>query len=83
MRHHSVKGATPKMDTQMTYLRPTRSPMGSTQQCSQRSCKKKGKQVKLRVLDGNTKFMHQVKRIEVGETGHVDVFRENKYKQNK
>ena len=77
-----MKGAIPKIDTQITRLRPMRSPIGSAEQRAERHRQQKDEQVDLRGAHRNMKFLDQIEAVVAGDAGDVEVFREDQHHQN-
>jgi len=77
-----VKGATPRMENQMTYFRPTRSPMAADEgACGDRE--KKEEEVHLSVLVGYVELVDQVEHIIAAHGSHIKVFGEDENEQDR
>ena len=78
----SVNGATPRIDTQITYLRPIRSPIGPPIDRARRDRREEHEQMDLRGLHRQMELVDQIEREVAGDAGQVEVLREHQQHQH-
>ena len=79
----SVNGSTPRIENQMTYLRPMRSPMGPPTSVPTATAAEEHEQVHLRALHRHVEAFDQVERVVAGQARQVDVLREDQRDQHR
>ena len=60
----SVNGSTPRIETQITYLRPKRSPIGPPTSVPSATAPRKHEQMDLRALRRDVEFLDQIERVD-------------------
>ena len=77
----SVNGSTPRIETQITYLRPMRSPTGPPMNVPAATAPRKTNRCSW-ALDGHAELVDQVERVVAAQAGQVEVFREDQHQQD-
>ena len=72
-----MKGSAPRIETQMTYLRPNRSPSGPPRSVPTATGAEEDEQMQLRALHREVESVDQVERVVVRDARQIDVLRED------
>ena len=77
-----MNGTTPRIEHQITRLRPTRSPIGPPHEGADRGRGQEGEQTELRILRRQPEAMHQIEDEVAGDAGQIEILRENQRDQH-
>ena len=78
----SVNGSTPRIENQMTYLRPNRSPSGPPAKVPTATAARNTKRCSCALRTETSKRSHQIERVVAREARQVDELREDEREQH-
>lgn len=78
----SAGGAAPRMEAQMTYLRPILSPSIPPATVPDGEGEQKGKEAELRCANADAEFVDEEEGEIIGDAGHVKIFRKDEQHEN-